>query len=146
MIFLFPETGGDYEIYFTVAKNIFRGCGVSLSSIESTNCVPHFGGNHGPGYPFFMAIIWHLFSESNNSVRICQTIAYSISALWLINAVYNNTKNMKIFIATGIIFSLSPLMISWPRYIQTETLSLAASIWVLAELLHSINAKKIRVL
>ena len=53
-IFLFPETGGDYEIYTTVAKNILKGCGVSLSNPLTNDCVPHFGGNHGPGYPFFI--------------------------------------------------------------------------------------------
>ena len=30
-ILSFPETGGDFDIYSTVAKNILRGCGVSLS-------------------------------------------------------------------------------------------------------------------
>ena len=29
-IITFPETGGDFDIYSTVAKNILRGCGVSL--------------------------------------------------------------------------------------------------------------------
>ena len=52
-IFLFPETGGDYEIYTTVAQNILNGCGVSLSNPATNDCIPHFGGNHGPGTLYF---------------------------------------------------------------------------------------------
>ena len=49
-IFFFPETGGDYDIYSKVAKNILRGCGVSLSDPLLDDCVPHFGGNHGQAH------------------------------------------------------------------------------------------------
>ena len=35
----FPETGGDFDIYSIVAKNILRGCGVSLSDPLSAECI-----------------------------------------------------------------------------------------------------------
>ena len=57
-ILAFPSSGGDWDIYSTVAENILRGCGVSLSPPDRGQCVPHFGGNHLPGYPAFVAVIW----------------------------------------------------------------------------------------
>ena len=47
-IILFPELVGEYEIYTTIAENILNGCGISLSNPLTDECVPHFGGNHGP--------------------------------------------------------------------------------------------------
>ena len=61
-IIIFPETGGDFDIFSTVAKNILRGCGVSLSDPLTDECVAHFGGNHGPGYDAFIAFVWYLFN------------------------------------------------------------------------------------
>ncbi|MBT5399653.1 hypothetical protein HOL24_03820, partial [bacterium] len=54
-VFFFPDGGGDWDIYSTVAENILNGCGVSLSNPESGECVPHFGGNQLPGFPAFVA-------------------------------------------------------------------------------------------
>ena len=144
-IFLFPETGGDYDIYSTVAKNILRGCGVSLSDPYSDNCVPHFGGNHGPGYDFFIAIIWYFFEQSNSAVRIIQTFIYCFFCFYLLSALRKHIEEKNFLIFFGIILSLSPLLIAWPRYIQTETLSIAFTLFLIAELLHSFNEKKIRV-
>ena len=129
-IFVFPEDGGDYEIYTTVAKNILNGCGVSLSNPLTSECMPHFGGNHGPGYPLFIATIWYFFNNSDNAVKIIQTIIYGISCLCLIRSIYILSKNKKTTILIGIIIALSPLLIAWPRYLQTETLSLAATIYL----------------
>ena len=76
-ILFFPEYGGDYEIYTTVAKNILNGCGVSLSDPLSEQCIPHFGGNHGPGYPLFISIGWLIFNNSDTAIRIMQSIIFS---------------------------------------------------------------------
>ena len=94
-IYFFPETGGDYEIYTTVAKNIVNGCGVSLSLPGTTDCVPHFGGNHGPGYPFFLSAVWSIFNNSDYAVRIIQSVIYSLACLWLVHSIYILTKNKK---------------------------------------------------
>ena len=83
-VVFFPETGGDYDIYSKVAKNILRGCGVSLSDPLSNDCVPHFGGNHGPGYDAFIASIWYFFDQSNNAVRIIQTFIYCSFCIYLL--------------------------------------------------------------
>ena len=145
-IFLFPETGGDYEIYTTVAKNILKGCGVSLSNPLTNDCVPHFGGNHGPGYPFFISMVWSIFNYSDNAVRIIQSIVYSGAALYLLHSTYVLTKNKKIILYLLIILALSPLLVAWPRYVQTETLSIAASIYLLSELMLSLSKNKIKII
>jgi len=145
-ILIFPENGGDYEIYTTVAKNILNGCGVSLSNPITSECIPHFGGNHGPGYPLFIATIWSFFNNSDNAVRVIQTIIYSISCIYLIRSIYILTKHKKPAIIIGIILTLSPLLVAWPRYLQTETLSLAATIYLISEIILSISEKRIRII
>ena len=145
-IILFPASGGDYEIYTTVAENIIKGCGVSLSDPLTEKCVPHFGGNHGPGYPFFISLVWSTFDHSDNVVRIIQSIFYGLSSIWLIRAVYFITNNKNSSIIVGLFLAFSPLLIAWPRYVQTETLSLAATIFLIAELILSFHYKNIRIL
>ena len=145
-IILFPETGGDYEIYTTVAKNILNGCGVSLSDPMTNDCIPHFGGNHGPGYPFFLSAIWLIFNNSDYAVRIFQSIIYSGSCIWLLYSIYILTNNKKIILYLLFILALSPLLVAWPRYVQTETLSIAATIYLLSELILSISKNKIRII
>ena len=145
-IILFPELGGDYEIYTTVAENILNGCGVSLSNPLTDECVPHFGGNHGPGYPLFLSLIWSIFNHSDNAVRIIQSIIYALSCLWLMRSTYILTQDKKVMIFIAILLACSPLMIAWPRYVQTETLAIAATIYLLAELILSVAIKRIRII
>ncbi|MBT3939727.1 MAG: hypothetical protein HOF44_08485, partial [Pelagibacterales bacterium] len=142
----YPELGGDYEIYTTVAENILNGCGVSLSNHLTGECIPHFGGNHGPGYPLFISLVWKIFNHSDLAVRIIQSIIYSISCLWLIRSAYLLTNNKKLLTVVGVLLALSPLLIAWPRYVQTETLSIAATIYLLAEIILSLSIKKIRII
>ncbi len=144
-IITFPETGGDYDIYSTVAKNILRGCGVSLSDPLSNQCLAHFGGNHGPGYDAFIALIWYFFNDSNNAVRIIQSLIYSFFIIYFLIALKRFVKEKSFIIVFGIILSLSPLLVAWPRYVQTETLAVAFTIFTLSELLFSLHEKKVRV-
>ena len=76
LIFVFaaPEFGGDWDIYAVVAENILRGCGVSLSDPSAPACVPHFGGNHLPGFPAFVAMNWFVFGHSEVPIRVIQTL------------------------------------------------------------------------
>jgi hypothetical protein len=51
-IILAHDVIGDGKLYLNVAENILTGCGVSISGIFTPGydgCIPHFGGNHGPG-------------------------------------------------------------------------------------------------
>jgi hypothetical protein len=145
-VFLFPdESSGDWAIYSTVAENILNGCGVSLSDPASEACVPHFGGNQLPGYPAFVALVWEIFDHKNAPIRLTQTFIYVASLLWLVRSVYIYTLSTKIALLVGIVMAISPLQIAWPRLLLTETLALAATILVLAELLYSLAYNRLRI-
>ena len=144
-IFYSPAGGGDWDIYSIVAENILSGCGVSLSSPESGECAPHFGGNQGPGYPVFVALIWWLGGHSDVVVRVVQAIIGVVAIIYLVKAILLYSSSFKVAVVAGLILALSPLEMAWPRYLQTETLSLAGTLWIFSELLISLHKFKIRV-
>ena len=139
-----PTGGGDWIIYSTVAENILSGCGVSLSTPNSGDCVPHFGGNQGPGYPVFISLSWLVGGHENIYARLFQLSFYIIILLYLVRAIKIYTSSPKVALWIGIVLALSPLGIAWPRYLQTETLALAGTLWVFSELLLSLHQSKIR--
>jgi 4-amino-4-deoxy-L-arabinose transferase-like glycosyltransferase len=144
-ILLFPAQGGDSDIYTTVAQNILSGCGVSLSDPASGVCLPHFGGNQGPGYPFFMAAVWRLTGHSDVAVRLIQN-AILAGAIGFAASAFATLTSRAAGIALGLVLVLSPLELAWPRYLQTETLSLAAVIGCFGLLLLSIRDRRLHVL
>ena len=148
LVFVFsaPFMGGDADIYTTVAENILRGCGVSLSDPGSSECVPHFGGNQLPGYPAFVALVWFVADHSNMAVRVFQSFLYVAALGWLMIAIHRYTRSKGLAIGTGVVMALSPLEVAWPRYMQTETLALATTMWVLAELVISLGEQKLRII
>ena len=145
-IIWFPTGGGDSDIYTTVAENILRGCGVSLSEPTSENCVPHFGGNQGPGFPFFLASVWWLTGHSDVAVRLIQSLIFAIAAGYGARAMALWTASRTWGFALGALLAYSPLLIAWPRYLQTETLSLAAMVWFAAAVLLSIHEGRLRII
>ena len=145
-ILLFPTGGGDSDIYITVAQNILSGCGVSLSDPASGACVPHFGGNQGPGYPFFMAGMWFLSNHADMAVRLVQAAILAAAIGFAAYALAALVKNRGAGLALGIVLALSPLQLAWPRYLQTETLSLAAVNCFFAVVLLSIRDNRLRII
>ena len=145
-ILLFPTGGGDSDVYTTVAQNILSGCGVSLSDPASGACVPHFGGNQGPGYPIFMAAVWFLSNHADMAVRLVQAAILAAAIGFAAYALSALVKSRGAGLALGIVLALSPLQLAWPRYLQTETLSLAAVNCFFAVVLLSIRDNRLRVI
>ena len=143
-IFYAPTGGGDWIIYSTVAENILSGCGVSLSTPESGECIPHFGGNQGPGYPAFVALIWWLSEHSDIAVRVVQAVLGVIAIIYMVRSILLYSSSFKAAVVVGLVLALSPLEVAWPRYLQTETLALAGTLWVFSELLISLHESRIR--
>ena len=143
-VLMFPTGGGDWDIYSVVADNILRGCGVSLSVPGGAECVPHFGGNHLPGFPAFVALIWFVFDHSNAAVRFSQLLLYAVALARLMVAARSYTQSGRAALLIGLVMALSPLQVAWPRYTQTETLTLAAVIWFFAEILASFAERRFR--
>ena len=54
----------------------------------------------------------------------------------------NRSHNKNSSIIVGLFLAFSPLLIAWPRYVQTETLSLAATIFLIAELILSFHPRQ----
>jgi hypothetical protein len=144
-ILVAPENVGDGKTYSTVAENILSGCGVSMSPVESGKCIPHFGGNQGPGYPAFIATMWWLSQHSDLAVRIGQAGLYVASLVYLLHSIRQYTSSPKLVLFTGLVLALSPLQVAWPRYIFTETLALAGTLWLFAELIKSLHETKLRI-
>ena len=145
-IFAFPEYGGDSRVYTLIANNILNGCGVSMSQLGSDICVPHFGGNQGPGYPAFIALIWLFSGHSDLAVRLVQATLYIMSIVYVVNSIYYYTSSLKKALIVGLVLAISPLHVAWPRFIFTETLATAGTLWVFGELIMSLHNRKLRIL
>ena len=145
-VLLYPALGGDADIYMLVASNIVNGCGVAISHVDAETCVPHFGGNQGPGYPFFVALNWWLFDNSNLATRISQNAVLCLSIIYFVLALEKFMTCRKKAAIIGIIIAVSPCTIAWPRFMQTETLALAGTLWVFSALLNSVTQKKLQIL
>ena len=96
-----------------------------------------------------MMLLSHLYGiflmNSNNAVRIIQSLIYSFFIIYFLIAIQKFIKEKILIIVFGIVLALSPLLVAWPRYVQTETLAVAFTIFTLSELLFSLNEKKVRI-
>ena len=140
---LAPSLGGDGLVYLKVAENILRNFCVSLSDPASQACAPHWGGNQLPGYPAFIAVIWGLFGDHGAPVRLAQTAVAVLAIAWLVRAVHRCVGG-RAAVAAGLLLAVSPLQVAWPRHLLTETLALATTAWVFAELVLSLEARRLR--
>ena len=139
-----PATSGDWTIYQTVAVNILdNGC-VSLSDPMGGACLPHWGGNHLPGFPAFVALIWS-FSE-----RTWQPVAVAHSAVFALAVVYLfvSLKRARFLSSTTLICTLvvafSPVTVPWARFTLSETLALSVVVWIAADLCRSLADRHLR--
>jgi hypothetical protein len=143
-LIIFAQTdGGDSRVYEVLAENIMRGCGLSHSDPNSNQCSLTSAG-YFPGYPAFMAITWMVFGKSVQAVLLIQLVCYLIALYWLLVALWRLTASKQVIFYTGLVFALSPLQVGWFRFILTEPLAIATSIWFLAELIFSVSAQKLR--
>jgi len=101
-----PFGGGDWDIYSTVAENILRGCGVSLSQPDSGQCIPHFGGNHLPGYPAFVALMWLVSGHADMAIRFAQLLLYAVALGRLVLVVRQYTSSDMPAFAVGLVIAL----------------------------------------
>lgn len=141
--FAAPGAGGDWTTYRLVAENIlYNGC-VSLSPVASGACVPHWGGNQLPGFPAFVALTWRITPPGLAPVIFLQSTVFAAATGYLTYRILTVAPVLAAF-GAGIVIALSPLTVPWGRFASTETLSLAATIWVIAELVASFRIKRLR--
>ena len=142
---LAPAHGGDDLVYFRVAENIYQHLCVSMSDPASGACVPHWGGNHYPGFPAFIALSFVLFGH-HALAPLLGAIAVTVGAiLRLTYAVRRFTGSAGVALAAGLCAALSPLQVAWARFVLTEALFVALAVWLLAELLLSLSERRLRI-
>lgn len=143
-VFAYPIAIGDASVYQEVARNIlYNGC-VSLSPSTGGLCAPHWGGNQLPGYPAFVAAVWSIFGETNTAVRVIQAFISSAALVYLAWAGSLWTNSRTVGLILGTVLALSPATLGWPRHMFTESLAIACSAWVFAELIRSLAEKNLR--
>lgn len=142
-VWVAPYAGGDWVLYSDVARNILAGCGVAVTG--PAGCVPHFGGNQLPLFPAFVAAVWYVTGPSDVAVRIAQSIIASLSSAWLAFAVLRLTRSRVAAYVAGAAQAFSLVQAYWAGSLLTETLALASTQWVLAELLLSLAAGRFRI-
>lgn len=129
---LWPTGGGDTAIYVTVAENIVQhGC-VSVSPPAGGACVPHWGGNQLPLYPAFLAV-W-LVGGGLSSTTIAQAVLELLAIARLGQTVAALAGRNAGWLTVAVL-AIAPTEWFWSRYVLTESLSIAAHLWLWAELL-----------
>lgn len=145
-VMLAPSFAGDGRIYARVAENILQhGC-VSLSDPLSAACAPHWGGNQLPGYPLFIAVGWLLTDHWALAPFVAQALAFAAAAAYLVRALGDAGAGRRAQILVGTVLALSPTLVAWPRFLLTESLSAAATLWMLAVIVRSLAERRLRVL
>ena len=140
-----PAGGGDTVSYEIIATNIVEHACVSLSPPASAACVPHWGGNQLPGYPAFIAAIWLVFGASDLAVLVAQSLVAAAAVVWCGVCAGRLAGSRAVALGVAAVLGLSPLGLPWSRFVLTDALSMAASTWVMAELLLAIHLGRIRV-
>ena len=145
LVIFAPAMAGDWTVYQTVAENILTNQCVSLSDPVSGACVPHWGGNQLPGLPWFIAAVWSVFPRDWIWVGIAQSLAIVLSTVYLAKSVAPLFPDRRWARAAGLLAALSPLVVPWARFSLPETLALAATQWIVAELVRSYLEGRLRV-
>jgi len=145
---MFPEAEGDARIYLRVAHNILENGCVSLSSPESAECVPHWGGNQLPGYPAFVAAsirVLPMILDERISVGIMQSIVAAAVIVRMVQVVGRVSNDSRVAIAAGLLLAISPAHIAWSRWTLTESLATSMAIWFFAEILASMHKGRMHI-
>jgi len=145
-VWIAPYDSGDWVLYRNVAGNILHGCGVAVTIAEPPGCAPHFGGNQLPLYPALAAAIWWVFGESNLAIQIVQSFLAAVATCWLSWAVWRVTRSPMAMAVVGLLQAVSLVQAYWAGNLLTEMLAIASTQWVLAELLLSYGAGRLRAL
>ncbi len=117
-----------------------------MAITTSAGCVPHFGGNQLPLYPFFITMIWFIFGENNQLIVFIQSFVASFAVVYLTHAILRVTNSGATAFLCGIVLAISPIEANWARFLLTETLAIATTQWVMAELLLSFAERRLRVI
>jgi hypothetical protein len=140
-----PAKSGDWTVYETVALNILNNGCVSLSDPGAGTCVPHWGGNHLPGFPAFVALVWKFTDRVWLPVALAHSAVFAISASYLFVALRRALPSPGTAFLCALIVALSPLTLPWARFTLSETLALSVVVCITADLCRSVAERKLRI-
>jgi len=141
-----PAATGDWEIYRTVALNILENGCVSLSDPTGGACVPHWGGNHLPGFPAFVALVWALTETAWQPVALVHSAIFSLAVVYLFLSLRRAGFSISTALPCALVVALSPLTVPWARFTLSETLALSVVIWISADLIRSLAEQRLRLM
>lgn len=141
-----PMVSPDGVAAMQVAANLVQNGCISLSDPAIGACIPHWGGNHLPGYPAFIALLWLVLGSSLVAVTLAQSLLVALAVGRLAQAMTLFTGRPAIGLATGLLLALSPVQAAWSRFVLPDALSVAAALWLFAELLLSLRDGRLRLL
>jgi len=145
LVYFAPTGSGDWPVYQTVAQNILANQCVSLSDPASGACIPNWGGNHLPGFSWFIAMVWSLFPREWLSIGIAQSLVIAFTTVYLAKSMAPLFFDRHWARVAGLLAALSPLVVPWARISLPDTLALAATQWILADLVRSYLEGRLRV-
>ncbi len=146
LVYFAPEMTGDWEVYRTVADNVLANQCVSLSNPLGGECVPHWGGNQLPGFPWFVAAVWSIFPHDWIWIGVAQSVVITVTTVYLAKCAAQIIPGRAWSLAAGLLLALSPLAVPWARFTLPEALAMAASQWILAELVRSFMERRLRLI
>ncbi|MBM3567459.1 MAG: hypothetical protein FJX46_01740 [Alphaproteobacteria bacterium] len=146
------EWGGDTERYIAVADNLLFNRCISIDDPIAATCTPHWGGNQFPGYSAVIALVGAMIGrvpgDGNAALQIAAIITQtSLLALVLVRvgSVVERTVQSPRWAAIAVLMlGFNPITFAWSRFILTETLAVATTIWLLAELAESARIRCLR--
>lgn len=148
-----PGFGGDSPRYLAVGKNILFNHCVSTADPLSAVCTPHWGGNQFPGYPLLIALAGWLAGLTVQAglldfappVIIIQSLLLAAAVYRLGRAAQSYSGIDQVGWAVALMAGFSPLHFAWSRWVLTETLSTALTLWLFAELLICLHRERLRI-
>jgi hypothetical protein len=143
---LAPVISPDSTNYLLVADNIFLNACISISPPDTAACIPHWGGNHLPGYPVFVGLVRQLAGTNPYFVTVVQSALVAAAFARLVFAVGRLVPISGIVIAVGLVSALSPVNIPWVRFVLPDALVVAIAAVLFAELCFSFVEGRLRVL
>jgi hypothetical protein len=140
-----PATEPDSDYYSKLGHNLVTHHCYGRVDEETGACSPVWG-NQPPGYPMFLGALQALGLRDLNYAVFIQTALFAIAATYALWAAYAWHKSLATLLISGAVLALSPVTIAWPRWVLTETLAGAATLWIFAEIFRSLALQRLRIL
>ncbi|BBL75005.1 hypothetical protein [Methylomagnum ishizawai] len=137
-----PVFTPDSNYFFIHAENLLKNQCYSISAPDSKACQPSWG-SQPPGYPLLIATVGLLGGGILQIAQI-QTLVFALVVVYALWMGYRWHRSPRLLFIAGIVLAGSPVTVGWSRWVLTETLAAAGSLWVFAEIYGSLAERRLR--